>query len=91
MKKIIILSALGLFTVLTVSYALVQGRENVNANIALETNADVGVNADVNANVNTDKNAGVTTSMNGNTSTSAGVPISSTSSSRESRSVTGGN
>ncbi len=39
--------------------------------------------------VNADSNAEVHTSMNGNTSTSAGVPVSSTASSSESRSVTG--
>jgi len=55
-----------------------------HSSVAVPFDPDPHVNA-----VNTDNAAGVSTSMNGNNSTESGGSISSTSASKESRSVTG--
>ncbi len=92
MKKTLILVVFGAIVLICLYFAVGQSKANMNTSANAETNVAVETNtAETNANVdiNAETKPGVTTSMNGNTSTNAGVPISSTSASKESRSVTG--
>ncbi len=94
MKKWIVLLALGIPAFMSMSYAMGQRPQNGGPDRSTDAgnNGVTDLNAQINneAGMNTNA-AGTTTSMSGNTSTNAGVPISSTSNSAESRSASGSN